>query len=546
MKLKRDKFRNYFRKNFVLLLVLALITGSLGACGSKDDWRSREVTVIDDNYRTWYEIFVYSFCDSDGDQMGDLQGVISKLDYIADMGFNGIWLMPIMPAASYHKYDVKDYLEIDPEYGTMEDFEELAAECDKRGIKLIIDLVLNHTSSEHFWFTEACDYLESLGADEEPSAEDCPYYEYYNFVKGNPNSDVWYQVGSSDYYYEGMFWSGMPDVNFESQGLRREFEAVMDFWLEKGAGGFRLDAVKEFYSGATSKNVEVLTWVNDYVKAADPDAYMVGEAWEGLGTYAQYYASGIDSFFDFEFAGPTGVVTKTLTFSGETNSAQAYAKALSRVQNAIREYREDAIDAPFFVNHDMARAAGYMQYDERKVKMAAPLNILMSGSAFVYYGEEIGMTGSGKDENKRAPMYWSADASAEGMTRGPLDMEPQENQFACAEEQMKAEDSIYSFYKDTILLRNQNPEIARGTVARLEEVEDQDIAAISKTYNGKTIYLLYNISETDEKQVTMSAEQYGELDIAGYLSVDGGAVTMKDGVVTMPSYSVAVLRPAES
>ena len=125
-------------------------------------------------------------------------------------------------------------------------------------------------------------------------------------------------------------------------------------------------------------------------------------------------------------------------------------------------------------------------------------------------------------------------------------MEPQENQFACAEEQMKAEDSIYSFYKDTILLRNQNPEIARGTVARLEEVEDQDIAAISKTYDGKTIYLLYNISETDEKQVTMSAEQYGELDIAGYLSVDGGAVTMKDGVVTMPSYSVAVLRPAES
>ncbi len=546
MKLKRDKFRKYFRKNFVLLLVLAFIAGSLSACGSKDDWRSREVTVIDDNYRTWYEIFVYSFCDSDGDQVGDLQGVISKLDYIADMGFNGIWLMPIMPAASYHKYDVKDYLEIDPEYGTMEDFEELAAECDKRGIKLIIDLVLNHTSSEHFWFTEACDYLESLGADEEPSAEDCPYYEYYNFVKGNPNSDVWYQVGSSDYYYEGMFWSGMPDVNFESQGLRREFEAVMDFWLEKGAGGFRLDAVKEFYSGATSKNVEVLTWVNDYVKAADPDAYMVGEAWEGLGTYAQYYASGIDSFFDFEFAGPTGVVTKTLTFSGETNSAQAYAKALSRVQNAIREYREDAIDAPFFVNHDMARAAGYMQYDERKVKMAAPLNILMSGSAFVYYGEEIGMTGSGKDENKRAPMYWSADASAEGMTRGPLDMEPQENQFACAEEQMKAEDSIYSFYKDTILLRNQNPEIARGTVARLEEVEDQDIAAISKTYDGKTIYLLYNISETDEKQVTMSAEQYGELDIAGYLSVDGGAVTMKDGVVTMPSYSVAVLRPAES
>ncbi len=282
------------------------------------------------------------------------------------------------------------------------------------------------------------------------------------------------------------------------------------------------------------------------MKNADPDAYLVGEAWEGLGSYSQYYASGIDSFFDFEFAGPTGVVTKTLTFSGETNSAQAYAKALTRVQNAIREVREDAIDAPFFVNHDMARAAGYMQYDQRKVKMAAPLNILMSGSVFVYYGEEIGMTGSGKDENKRAPMYWSADALAEGMTRGPLDMEPQENQFACAEEQMKADDSIYSFYKDTILLRNQNPEIARGTVARLEDVTDQDIAAISKTYNGETIYLLYNISETDEKQVTLPGAQYGELELSGYLSVDGGEVTLKGETVTLPSYSVAVLRPVSN
>lgn len=538
MKQKRSKFR----KIFVLFLAIAMASASLTACGGQSGWRSREVTVIDDNYRTWYEIFVYSFCDSDGDQVGDLRGVISKLDYIADLGFNGIWLMPVMPSPSYHKYDVKDYREIAPEYGTMADLEELAAECDRRGIKLILDLVLNHTSSEHPWFTAACEYLESLDAGKEPSAEECPYYEYYHFVKGNPSSDTWYQVGSTDYYYEGVFWSGMPDVNFESQALRKEFEDIVDFWLDKGVGGFRLDAVKEFYSGSTGKNVEVLTWLNDYVKSVDPDAYMVGEAWEGLGTYAQYYASGIDSFFDFEFAGPTGVVTKTLAFTGETNSAQAYAKALCRVQNAIREYREDAIDAPFFVNHDMARAAGYMQYDERKVKMAAPLNLLMSGSAFVYYGEEIGMTGSGRDENKRAPMYWSSDAQAEGMTSGPLDMEPQENRFPSAEKQMKSGSSIYSFYKDTILLRNQNPEIARGTVARLEEITDQDIAAISKTYEGKTIYLLYNLSETEKKQVTLPEEQYGQLEIAGYLSVDGKKVTMKNGVVTLPSYSVVVLR----
>lgn len=531
-----------FRRSFALMLALAVMLGALSACsrkGAADGWRAREVTVIDDNYRTWYEIFVGSFCDSDGDRMGDLQGVISKLDYIADMGFNGIWLMPIMPSNSYHKYDVIDYMAIDPAYGTMDDFDQLVEECGKRGIKLIIDLVLNHTSPDNAWFAQARSYLESLGPDAEPSAQDCPYYGYYNFVKGNPGSNAWYQVGSTDYYYEGQFSPEMPDVNFESQELRKDFEAVMDFWLEKGVGGFRLDAVKEFYSGATGKNVEVLTWVNDYVKSVNPDAYIVGECWDGLPTYAQYYASGVDSFFDFEFSGSSGIITKTLTFSGETNSAQAYAKALVRVQNAIREYRQDAIDAPFFVNHDMARAAGYMSYDVRKVKMAAALNILMSGSAFVYYGEEIGMTGSGRDENKRAPMYWSADAGAAGMTKGPADMEPQENQFPCADEQVKDKGSIYSFYKDTILLRNQNPEIARGTVARLEEIEDLDIAAISKTYDGKTIYMLYNISETDEKQVDMS--QYGALEVAGYLSVDGGEAAIKDGVVTLPSYSVAVL-----
>ncbi len=524
-----------------LLLIAGLCIGGLSACGDRGPaWRSKEVTVIDDNYRTWYEIFVYSFCDSDKDQIGDLQGVISQLDYIADLGFNGIWLMPIMPSPSYHKYDVTDYFSIDPVYGSMEDFESLVEECDKRGIKLIIDLVLNHTSAEHPWFAAACDYLEQLGDGEEPNAQDCPYYEYYNFVKGDPGLATWYQAGSSGYYYEGAFSSQMPDVNFESAALKKEFEDIMRFWLDKGAGGFRLDAVKHFYDGMTSKNVEVLSWVNDYVKSIDPDAYMVGECWDGMLTYAQYYTSGIDSFFDFEFADSAGIITRTLTYSGETNNAQAYAKALVRVQNAIREYREDAIDAPFYVNHDLSRAAGFMRYDARKIKMSAALNILMSGSAFVYYGEEIGMTGSGRDENKRAPMYWS---SAEGaMTKGPDDMEPQENQFPSLEEQKKDNSSIYNFYKDTILLRNQNPEIARGTVARLEEVTDGDIAAISKTYDGTTIYLLYNLSETEEKQVVLPMEQYGYQEIAGYLSADGGEVTLQDGTITMPSYSVVVLR----
>lgn len=532
------------RRLLALSLLGALIIGAASGCGKAKEpaWKSKEVSVIDDNYRTWYEIFVYSFCDSNGDGIGDLQGVISKLDYIADLGFNGIWLMPIMPSDSYHKYDVKDYMQIDPVYGTMEDFEELVAECDKRGIKLIIDLVLNHTGTGHPWFVAACDYLKQLKPGEEPSAEDCAYYDYYNFVKGDAGLNAWYQVGSTDYYYEGQFSSSMPDVNFDSDALRKEFEDIMSFWLAKGVGGFRLDAVIYFYNKATDKNVEALTWVNDYVKGINPDAYIVGEAWDSLMVIAQYYASGIDSFFNFEFANSSGVITKTLAYAGEANNAQAYAKALVRVQNAIREYRDSAIDAPFFVNHDMGRAAGYLRYDENMIKMAATLNILMSGSAFVYYGEEIGMTGSGRDENKRAPMYWSSDASAAGMTKGPADMEPQENKFASAEEQKKDLSSIYSFYKDTILLRNQNPEIARGTVERLTDITDGDVAAVSKTYNGSTIYLIYNLSASEEKQIELPAAQYSYSEIAGYLSVDGSEVTLKGNTVTMPPYSVVILR----
>lgn len=260
------------KRIMTMLLICVMTAMCLTACGKGEDWRSKEVPVIDDNYRTWYEIFVYSFNDSDGDRVGDLQGVISKLDYVSDMGFNGIWLMPIMPSPSYHKYDVTDYQAIDPLYGTMEDFDRLVEECDRRGIKLIIDLVLNHTSSEHPWFTAACEYLGQLEEGEEPSAEDCPYYAYYNFVKGNPSSPTYYQVGGTDYYYEGAFSDQMPDVNFDCEALRKEFEEIMSFWLNKGVGGFRLDAVKHFYGEATSKNVEVLTWVNDYVKYIDPNA----------------------------------------------------------------------------------------------------------------------------------------------------------------------------------------------------------------------------------------------------------------------------------
>ena len=237
-------------KKRLLSLLLASTMLFMGACGSdakKDDKavkaetqmhevNTAELNMIDDKYRNFYEVFVYSFCDSDGDGIGDIQGLISKLDYIndgdpttdTDLGFTGIWLMPIMPSTTYHKYDVINYKDIDKQYGTLEDFEQLIDECNKRGINVIIDLVLNHSSSQHPWFKEATNYLKTLG-DGEPSVEDCKYFDYYHFQKESGKG--FHKISGTDWYYEGSFWEGMPDLNWENGIIKKEFEDIAEFWI---------------------------------------------------------------------------------------------------------------------------------------------------------------------------------------------------------------------------------------------------------------------------------------------------------------------------
>ncbi len=174
---------------------LFIVVGSpLGQTGGI--WH--ELNVIDDNYRNYYEIFVLSFYDSDGDGVGDLNGVTEKLDYIKDMGFNGIWLMPIMPSPTYHKYDVIDYCAIDKQYGTIDDFKKLVEECHKRDIRLVIDFVINHSSTKNEWFIQAKDYLKGLEAGAEPDLEKCPYVGYYHFSKTKENG-TYYKVGGSEW-----------------------------------------------------------------------------------------------------------------------------------------------------------------------------------------------------------------------------------------------------------------------------------------------------------------------------------------------------------
>lgn len=506
-----------------------------------------ELSMIDDKYRNYYEVFVYSFCDSNGDGIGDIQGLISKLDYIndgddstdTDLGYTGIWLMPICPSTTYHKYDVTDYYSIDPQYGTMEDFIQLVKECDKRGIRLITDFVMNHTSSKHPWFVAATEYLESLPEGVEPSLEECPYVGYYNFIDEKSTKGVYEQVGNTKWYYECEFWKEMPDLNLDNEQVRKEFEQIAAYWLDLGVKGFRLDAAKEYFSGRSSKNVEVLTWFVDYVESKDPDAYVVAEVWESLNKYAEYYQSGIDSLFNFDFSQNEGWITKTILSPIEKYSGKAFGEAMVKHQEKITSVNPNAIDAPFYVNHDNARAAGYFAYDMEQTKMAAGMNLMMSGCSFTYYGEEIGMTGSGKDENKRAPMFWTT--GTEGMTKGPLDMEKQENHFGSVEEQQKDPLSIYNYNKRALRIRNENPEIARGVVAIIPEVEDVDVCAITKTYQDSQIILLYNISQ-EEKKVTLSKQDYPYEGIRGYLTATGEEVLLEGETITLPRYSIVVLK----
>ena len=296
----------------------------------------QELQIVDDNYRNYYEIFVYSFYDSDGDGIGDLNGVTQKLDYIQDMGFNGIWLMPVFQSTTYHKYDITDYMQIDSEYGSTEDMQNLIEECHKRGIRIILDFVMNHTSSQHLWFTQACEYLEQLPRGAEPNEKECPYVGYYHFA--NEQKQDYYQVKNTDWYYEGVFWSEMPDLNLENEQLRAELEQIASYWIGMGIDGFRMDAAMHFEENDATTNTEILNWFYEYCLSQNPDFYMVSEVWANEATVADYYASGTPSMFNFDLADKEGKLIKAARGTYKAaNLVQSMLKVLSDIYKSVAE-----------------------------------------------------------------------------------------------------------------------------------------------------------------------------------------------------------------
>lgn len=498
----------------------------------------QELNILDDNYRNYYEIFVYSFYDSDGDGIGDINGVTQKLDYIQEMGFNGIWLMPIFSSTTYHKYDVVDYYTIDKEYGTLEDFQNLIEECHKRDIRIIIDFVMNHSSSQNEWFIEACEYLRTLGEGEEPDTEECPYVDYYHFSKEQINSD-YYKVAGSDWYYEGVFWSEMPDLNLASQQLRTEMEQIAAYWIDMGIDGFRMDATMHFEEGDIPFNTETMKWFYDYCRGMNPEFYMVSEVWAPESTITNYYASETPSMFNFDVADSEGKLIKAAR--GKYKAAN-FVSAMLQYQEDFSAVYEEYIDAPFITNHDMGRVANALRNDQDDMKMACGLLMTMSGNPFVYYGEEIGMASSGtKDENKRLAMIWS-DTDKNGMANGPKEADKNiTSSFAGVEQQLQDEASILNYYKRAIRLRNENPEIARGKITLVESLCVDHQAVITKEYEDSMIAIAYNTSD-EEIKIDLSETDVADMQIRGYLTVHGEEVLLENHIVYMPAQSICILK----
>lgn len=520
------------RLSLLILIVLTLSAViSLAACGN-DGLVKDEGEYVDDKYRNYYEIFVYSYYDTDADGYGDLNGVTKKLDYIKDMGFNGIWLMPIHPSPTYHKYDVSDYYAIDPLYGDLDDFDNLIKEAHARNINVIIDLVVNHTSTSHKWFKDATAAIKRGETDNK-------YAKYYNFT--NTKQDDYTQVAGTNYYYESRFWSGMPDLNLDNDDVRREISDVMKFWLnERNVDGFRLDAVTSYYTGSVSKNVEFLSWLNNEAKSFKEDCYIVAEAWEGTDVQIKAYNdSGIDSCFLF-----TGTANAKMSdfFSDlSTNPGEEFSDWLLYLQNTY----DGHVLAPFLSNHDIGRAANaFGRSRVTRIKMGAGLLAMMNGATFVYYGDEIGMVNAGtSDPNKRIAMLWEEmDDFYEGQCWQRPDGADIVNElsynYPSVKTQSADETSILNFYKQAYNIRAKYPEIARGTVEKID-CDNKYVSIVQKTYNGKTCTIVINLNPTESAEIATD-ESWGAM--VARLTADQGKVTHIKGNLSLPAYSIAVFR----
>lgn len=445
----------------------------------------------------FYEIFVRSFYDSNGDGIGDLNGIVEKLDYLndgdpattTDLGVTALWLMPIHPSPSYHGYDVTDYYAVNPEYGTTADFQQLVAEAHRRGVRVIIDFVMNHTSVAHPWFVEAQD----------PQS---PRRDWYVWSADDPGGvgpwgqQIWHEAPSGDHYY-GVFWEGMPDLNYTNPDVQAEMTAVAHFWLtEMGVDGLRVDGARYLVEEANGTKKVLADSAGTHAqfrdlrtayKAFKPAAMTVGEVWttnDAVATYLQ--GDEFDLAFNFDLA-------SALVKSANTGDADAARLSLALSLTLLPVNAT----ATFLTNHDIDRVMAQLGDDVNKAKRAATMLLTLPGTPFLYYGEEIGMVGKKPDEDIRLPMQWNGGDNGGFTTGTPWRALNEDAATKNVAAHLADPNSLLAHYRTLIALRQSQPALRtgetfkmksanRGVLPYLRAIDDQILLVVNNLRDEAT------------------------------------------------------------
>ena len=460
---------------------------------SKVNTQKEEVAYKGYEGRVFYEIFVRAFNDSNDDGIGDLKGITAKLDYLEDLGIRGIWLMPITKTTSYHGYDTEDYYQIDEDYGTLEDLTELVKEAHKRDINVVMDLVINHTSSKHPYFEEASENEDSL------------YRDYYiwttdmskEFERSPMATLAWARNGAKQELYYAMFDKSMPELNYDNPKVEEEMQQIAKYYLDMGIDGFRLDAAKWIYN-EKEKNIDFWNRFQMYVHEQESDAILIGEVWDAPYNICEY-AGVLDSFFDFN-------VGESILNGINNGSLSNVVYNYKIIEEMYKEEKEDFVLAPFLTNHDQNRVMNVLREDREKMKVAATIYLTLPGTPFVYYGEEIGMTGTKPDEHIREPFIWSGTDTKQNTTW--IDSTNNLEKVAL-DVQLEDENSLYNVYKQVIHLRNQYKALSIGNI---EEVKTPNgkVFAMGRVYEDEVIYILANLN-SEEQLIELNEGSYKAL-----------------------------------
>jgi alpha-amylase len=484
-----------------------------------------------------YEVFIRSYADSNGDGIGAFNGLTSKLDYLKELGVGGIWLMPIMPSPTYHKYDVTDYQAVDPEYGSQEDFQKLVKEAHKRGIRILVDLIVNHTGSDHPWFTAAL------------QGKDNPYRDYYVWAikdsireqiskkaisLDSDNITQWHPVNGdtlSEHYY-GFFWGGMPDLNLDNPKVRQEFVDIGKYWLiEMNVDGFRLDAAKHIYpTDRAEDNHAFWIWFRQEMQKIKPDVYLVGEVWSNAKDVAPYL-KGLPALFNFDMG---YAITRAVKAGKDTVDIINQYKEINDYYN---QSTNEFIDATFLKNHDQNRILSELSGNLDKARVAAGILFTLPGTPYIYYGEEIGMLGMKPDEYIREPFIWDVNGKDKMQTAWESPKYSTDQTVLPLGKQLNNPSSLYHFYKRFIQYRNSSNVLTYGGIDTAP-VSINELVSFIREFEGEKRLVFHNISDVEVTVVISDT-------LSSFTKIDfdssNKAVFGSEGL-TLPAYASVVLK----